>query len=299
MLLLPSPQLLAELSHLVKVRRHQIHLSQAELARGICTQTTISTLENGTSFSKWEIIPALLERLKVEQQELEQKFCKQYCYGERQLQALELDLFQFEFKEGARRLAQIKVENLDSKQLLSRYHCYCGLLQLLQQSNFEAAIISFDQALSYPVNNQLTLTQGLAYLGEAATYQRLNFVKRAQLSLHKAFTQLELLLQTEQEALLILMKFGMATTTLGLILKLYPATQRMCQQLRRYLKQHYSYYCLTDFYYLEGLAVQATEQNSVASHLFHQADQVAHLKNNSKLIQVYELYQLKNPQLDC
>ncbi|USS91272.1 helix-turn-helix domain-containing protein [Fructilactobacillus carniphilus] len=295
MLIFPSPQLLTELSRLVRTKRQQIHLSQAELARGICTQTTISTLENATSFSKWEIVPLLLTRLRIDPQELEKHYCQRYCYGEQQLQELESLLFQFKFKQGAQQLAHIKVENLDSRVLLSRYYCYSVFLQLMLEKNLEAAMIAFDHSLDYQTTttNQ-PFIHGLAHLGEAATYQQLKFNRRAQQALIKALEQLEQQLQTKVESLLPLVRFGMAVTTLGLVLQLHAETQVACQLLINYLQQHYSYYCLADLYYLEASCFQALQQPATASHLMQRADQLVHLKNNSKLEQIYQIYQPKN-----
>ncbi|USS89830.1 helix-turn-helix domain-containing protein [Fructilactobacillus cliffordii] len=295
MLIFPSPQLLTELSRLVRTKRQQIHLSQADLARGICTQTTISTLENATSFSKWEIVPLLLARLKINPQELENNYCRRYRYGETQLQILEELLFQFKFKQGAQQLAVIKVENLDSRVLLSRYHCYAGFLHLLLEKNLEAAMIAFERSSDYQTGTTPhPFIHGLTRLGEAATYRHLNFTRRAQQSLIKALEQLKRLLQTEPESLLTLIRFGMAVTTLGSVLELHTETQIACQLLRNYLHQHYSYYCLADLYYLEAACFQALKQPANASHLMQRADQLVHLKNNSKLKQIYQMYQPKN-----
>ncbi|CAJ1186801.1 hypothetical protein FS150101_NMOIFPPK_00946 [Fructilactobacillus sanfranciscensis] len=50
MIIFPSKSMLQKLSVIVKRRREDIHMSQTELAKGICTQATISTLENKGCF---------------------------------------------------------------------------------------------------------------------------------------------------------------------------------------------------------------------------------------------------------
>ncbi|USS93734.1 helix-turn-helix domain-containing protein [Fructilactobacillus ixorae] len=298
MLVFPTDKLLVELSQLIRTRRQQLHLSQAELARGICTQTTISTLENGTHFSKWELVPKLLERLHIEPQELEHAMRSQAADGERQLQQIETALFQFDFHQATAQLNAIRRENLDTKAQLSRYYCYQGLLKVVVDSELDDAIVAFDLALSRNPPRQHSLTWGWVYLGEALTYQRMHLTKRAQRSLQKAFGELQALTQVVTLPLTTVVKFGLAVVTLGLLLRLDAETQAGCQRLRHRLQAHYSYYCLADLYYLEGLSLQATGQAQAANRLLTRADQLVHLKNSSKFERLMQIYQQKRPELE-
>lgn len=54
-----------KLGILVKKRRKSLEMSQAELAKDICTQATISILEKGKDFYSYDIVDSILKKLKI------------------------------------------------------------------------------------------------------------------------------------------------------------------------------------------------------------------------------------------
>ncbi|EKK20884.1 Transcriptional regulator, Cro, CI family [Fructilactobacillus florum 8D] len=263
-MLLPSPAVLQRLGKLVRQHRQELHMSQAELAKGICTQTTISALENNGCFNKWTIVPVLLERLQIKLQELEKE--TNYHYGVRQLNQIELDLLTYRFHRAQRRLIQLKFENLEGTLLRARYWCALGFCQLFTDGSLDDATMNFSQVLQ---NQQKIIDQlllGWSHFGMTVAYQRLGFSKQTHRSITQASRYLELSftsLKTQQE-LFDSIRLSVSIVAFALQLQEPQLAQRECRLALQLLQQQYSDYGLSELYYLSGLSHRLLDQQQGA-----------------------------------
>lgn len=267
MIYFPSQVMLKKLSTVVKKRREELHISQSELSKGICTQTTISTLENNSYFNKWEIIPEIIKRLNIDLDKFEEEYS--YRYGETNLKKVEGSLLNHEFVDAKSLLTDIKRENIDSKELLSKYYCYQGILQLYTDTSLDEALSNFSTAIDEHLthNNQWTISW--SYLGMALSYKRLNMKKRTDYYLKLAIKELDKLFSKFESGndLCHITRLSLIITIFAYSINDKQLAIIQSKKTILFLKKHFSFYCLKDFYYIQGLALKNSDEDESLTFL--------------------------------
>lgn len=291
MVIFPSSAMLKKIGLLVKERRQDLHMSQVELAKGICTQTTISTLENNGCFSKWELIPEIIKRLDIDVKEIENKSL--YRYGERNLRQVELCLLTHKFSKALKLLSKIKKENLDSKDLLARFYCDLGFSQLFMDGSLDDVTTSFTTAIYKHTskNNQMVISW--SFLGMAIAYQRLRLQKRSLEYYKLAISKLNISLRNihKKEDLWVNTQLALAVVVFGFEISEHPLVQKECDLVMNILRCNYSYYCLKDFYYVKGISLKAENKEEAAEKLFMQSNGLCCLRSSNNVQKLLKINQ--------
>lgn len=281
MIIFPSKTMLQRLSVIVKSRREDIHMSQVELAKGICTQTTISTLENKGCFKSWDLVPKIFEKLNLDLDDLETE-CN-YRYGEIILKQVERNLIMQNFGKAQKRLNKIKHENLDTKNLLARYECSSGFIDLFVNGNQDDAISNFTLAINQHQTRDNQIIIGWAYLGIAIAYRQLNLNKQTKYYLNLAIKELHLCLRRKFKPTEFRQMIRFAMTLLVIVAKTNDLELCLSESrvVVKKLKQSHSFYCLSDFYKLKGECFLKNNQKEKAAEYFSQAEKLQGLYSYS------------------
>lgn len=113
----------------VKRARKNQGMSQSQLAKGICTQATISSIENHNICTNLEIINQLCDRLQIKLVDvLGEPKESNHCFKE-----MVKDVIKFEFIDFKDKFNNIKPENLSKKELLKYYVC-CGVFNTIEDN---------------------------------------------------------------------------------------------------------------------------------------------------------------------
>lgn len=171
----------------IKKIRLEHGLTQAELADGICTQASISNLENNTSTPSLMILLEIGNRLNIELNELSEYAVEQanpiYTVF-KQVQDLRS---QFKLKEACDLLnKEIDVKELKTNQEKKQYHYYLGITSLLGYNKISDATYNFNLGLQLEVEPQLEFLDilitngiGLAYFMNLEENKALTYFEKS------------------------------------------------------------------------------------------------------------------------
>lgn len=177
----------------IKKIRLEHGLTQAELADGICTQASISNLENNTSTPSLMILLEIGNRLNIELNELSEYAVEQvnpiYTIF-KQVQDLRS---QFKLKEACDLLnKEIDVKELKTNQEKKQYHYYLGITSLLGYNKISDATYNFNLGLQLEVEPQLEFLDilitngiGLAYFMNLEENKALTYFEKSLTGLHE------------------------------------------------------------------------------------------------------------------
>ncbi|WP_429970680.1 helix-turn-helix transcriptional regulator [Fructilactobacillus sp. Tb1] len=289
MIIFPSKTMARKLGMIVKGRREDLHMSQVELAKGLCTQATISTLENKGCFKSWEIVPQIFEKLRLDLNDLEND-CH-YRYGEKKLIQIEKNLLTHNFTKAQNRLNKIKKENLDTTNLIARFKCSSGYIDLFVNNNQDAAISKFQSIIDKHQTRDNQLTIGWSYLGLALAYYQIELQQQTRYYLNFAIKSLHLCLNKKSEArdFYSAIRFGLSLVIM--INKSADFDQALTEinLLITRLKQYRSFYCLHDLYELKGDCFANLNQKEKAAKYYDQANQIQGLYSYSNFQKLSQL----------
>lgn len=130
----------------LKYFRSRMGFSQSQLAQNICTQATISLIENRDKIPSLKIMLAICDRLNIEIQDLlvgsvadQQKA---------QLRQVTGAIMSGHFKQAKVALQQLNRRRLETRHLTKWYFVNLGLTDMIQDRRVDQAIFDFNQALS-------------------------------------------------------------------------------------------------------------------------------------------------------
>ncbi|MGX7419203.1 helix-turn-helix domain-containing protein [Carnobacterium gallinarum] len=160
----------SNLGELIKTERKKHKLSQEVLSGGICTQGTISNLENLGRLPTLEILLVIVERLNIPLEQFYEtmKSDNSMYYDEFN----EVQLLCNKIKHGEAK--KIIVESIDFDQLTTdlqrmKYYYYFGITSLIGENNYREAHYNFNQVIAIHPEN-INLFHILAINGIAITY---------------------------------------------------------------------------------------------------------------------------------
>lgn len=180
----------------IKRKRIAEGLTQAELAKGICTQATISNLENKGSLPTTSILLKITGKLKIEINEIYEytlgnsngyspifKKIRKLC-AKNHKEAHELLLTSIDFSK------------LESTYEKKQYYYFKGISGLIAYENVSDAIYYFNQALSIEPNKALDYIDVSSTNGIGIAYDMANEDDKAKNYYEKSLEQLDELLSS-------------------------------------------------------------------------------------------------------
>ncbi|MEF9938178.1 MULTISPECIES: helix-turn-helix transcriptional regulator [Carnobacterium] len=144
-------------------------LSQKELAEGICTQATISQMENHNKVPTMSIFVDICKRLEISQAEITSDDDSEINHTI----FLEVSLLckQYKFIEAHERLTKsIKIHELKSNSNKKKYYYFLGLTYLFGLANDDEALFYFNLGLTLQ-SNELTVIDLLLTNGIGSVYE--------------------------------------------------------------------------------------------------------------------------------
>ena len=181
-----------KLGEKIKNIRRSKGLTQNELAEGICTQATVSNLENGASLPSVTTLLAIADRLKINFSEIsdymptnDNSFIEIF----NQVKAL---CNKGEYKKAQTLLKKsIKLDKLERDYEIKEYYYYLGLTSLVGEGNYSDAHYNFNLALFSESCKKLDIIDVLTTNGIAVAYFLNDELDKAHVYFTKSIAQLE------------------------------------------------------------------------------------------------------------
>ncbi|MEG1045213.1 helix-turn-helix transcriptional regulator [Carnobacterium sp.] len=215
----------------IKENRLNKGLTQSELAEGICTQASISNLENNTSTPTLMILLTIGKRLNMDFSELSD-YANEYDNKNTNIFE-QVRLLRSQFKDAEAR--DLLVKNINKDQLttafeLKNYYYYLGITSLIGYEKYSDAHYNFDLALSVDTGQQLDFLDILATNGIGLTYFMIEEEEKekALTYFEKSLTQLDDFMN--QSSSLLSFKDNLE------IMKLYYTTAKFYSEIGEYKK---------------------------------------------------------------
>lgn len=167
---------------LVRDCRQNLGMSQTALAEGICTQATVSLIEQKNKMPKMPTLIALARRLNLDVEEL---IVRDLSENEEQIAKAEDALHQYQFGKALHTLNQIKVSKLTDVGLRQRYHYLLGGLYLFSSQNVQKAMEQFSAILAIANRREVTVPVTLAKLGLGVGFARMGQSEQTGIYMHE------------------------------------------------------------------------------------------------------------------
>ena len=163
--------------------------SQAELAKGICTQSTLSKFENNGHVPKLDILSQLCQRLQLPLSELFPKVVVENPQLIEKMNTIEFFLITSEYEQARTLLESISMTEVDEVHLL-RYHYLKGFILLFQQAPTLEILFVFDQILLSEDTSQNQIFKLLAYTGIGMIFANQSDYDKADFYFDKVLAQI-------------------------------------------------------------------------------------------------------------
>ncbi|MGX7418099.1 helix-turn-helix domain-containing protein [Carnobacterium gallinarum] len=171
----------------IRLKRLEKSLSQEELAFGICTQGSISNLENNARMPSLSILLQVGQRLNMDLTELMNYIIDIETPSNRLFTQLQILRSQFKNEEAYDFVRnQIIVSNLKTDYELKRYYYYYAITDLTWTKNFSDIHYNFHLALDIKLEKTLDFLDilitngiGLAYYMESEKVKALTYFERS------------------------------------------------------------------------------------------------------------------------
>ena len=184
------------LGEIIKERRLVKGLKQGELAEGICTQATISNLENKSGMPNLSILLAIASKLDIEFSELSDYALTNVNYTTAIFNQVKQLCATYKHKEAQDLLVkEIDVKKLEKVYEIKKYYYYLGLTELIGNKSFTDAHYYFNLVLSDKSEKTIDLIDVLATNGVGIAYVLDSEIDKAKTYYEKALNQLEELIE--------------------------------------------------------------------------------------------------------
>lgn len=164
-------------------------MSQAELAKGICTQATISLIEKKEQVPSTKILLEICKRLEItlDYSVIVQEDDQLHVLLSR-VQAL---LFTNEFKKARDLIQQIYTDQLVKADDYKRYYYFQGQIKLLLENKPDDALFFFNRAFNQYVVSQTDVYGILCIIGISKSYLMKGALERVRIYAEQAVEMLE------------------------------------------------------------------------------------------------------------
>ncbi|MEE8824285.1 helix-turn-helix domain protein [Lentilactobacillus sunkii] len=181
-------------------RRKELGYSQSELAKGICTQATISKFENNGKMISTKILTQLCQRLGLSLSDIFPSQSEKDSAVRDELQRAEFDLITTEYDEALDILSSLDIKSIDDKQIQMEYLFIRGYALALSNRSSEDAIFCFDQILNGYDESHTTVYSPLAYVGMGISYQQAGNFDKAEFYFSKMPKRLKTISNTDVDS---------------------------------------------------------------------------------------------------
>ncbi|WP_179395643.1 helix-turn-helix domain-containing protein [Lacticaseibacillus absianus] len=173
-------------------------LSQAELAKGICTQATISLIEKRNKVPSMNILLRLINRLGIS---LEDIVIENHNHIQRTLNEVDTLIRHGDYVEAGEKLKQVRQARLNGEEETKRYFYYQGMVELFVNRDQDEAIYYFGRVLNPLTVNYRDLPAIMATLGLGLAYAEKGTTERARVYIDEALRLLKQIPLTESRYL--------------------------------------------------------------------------------------------------
>lgn len=159
----------------IRAARKQKGLSQIQLADGICTQATISMIENRDNCPSFEILNQICQRLEIKLTDVSHN----PRYGDKLFSYIEEDMRRHLYIQAQQRIGKVNFDKLDNRFAEGKYYCYKGFVKLYIDDDLDEAIYHFNWMLTQYKCESLRFYHAWSNLGLELAYQKFEKPKRA------------------------------------------------------------------------------------------------------------------------
>lgn len=169
-------------------KRKALGLSQGELAKGICTQATLSHFENKGQIPNMKILLQLCDRLGISLSELFPKVEEKDSLVTKAMDQIEFLILTSEYQEATDQLAQLDLQQVQQTDALARYYYLEGFILFFNHAPMTETMFAFDQVLLEETSD--SILRLLAFTGIGMIYMRAEDTDKADFYFNKILTQI-------------------------------------------------------------------------------------------------------------
>ncbi|MDW5525354.1 helix-turn-helix domain-containing protein [Carnobacterium maltaromaticum] len=285
----------------IKSKRLAKKLTQAELAADICTQATISNLENKDRLPTISVLLKITNRLDIE-------FSEVYAYtsgksaNHTQIYQKIRDLCRIQKHQEAYDLitTTIQLDQLETNSDIKRYYYYLGITGIIGYGKISDGIYYFNQALSKKENEQIDYLDISALNGLAIAYDIKNEDDKALNYYQQSLTKLEalpLLIESIKDKIEIA-KVYYNTAKFYSKIEDYSKAIELCTSGIKILRNQNLTYYLDYLLYEKGFNLMHIKKIDEAEKYYLYALILADIHKNQHILDVItndvKLYRIKN-----
>lgn len=173
----------------IKARKDK-GISQNDLAKGICTQATLSRFENNGQVPSLKIVLELCKQLDLSIGELFPKVEIQFSKEIEMMNEAEFFLITSEYDQAQGLLESIPNDQIEERLLLLRYYYLKGFIMIFKNAPINDVLFNFDQILLEEHTSDSEIFRLLAYTGIGMVHERENDNIKAEFYFSKVLEQI-------------------------------------------------------------------------------------------------------------
>ncbi|WP_413517947.1 helix-turn-helix domain-containing protein [Carnobacterium maltaromaticum] len=277
-----------QIGDVVKEARKAKRMTQKELANGICTQATVSNLENNNSVPAVRTLLAIGERLKIDFSDLSE-YLPVSENGHRELFYQVKELFKkLKYKEAKDLLLKkIKVKDLTESIDVKEYNYYMGMASLMGDQNFSDAHYHFNLSMQASTNKNVDILDSLTTNGIAVAYFMANELDKSKYYFEKSLAQLEEIRKADVQFSDVAesIKIYYNSAKYYSAVKNYTKAIELCSAGIKLQKEDGSIHGLELLLYEKGINLCKQGKIEDAGHVFYLAVALCELNDRKDLIQ--------------
>lgn len=276
------------LGDLIKAKRLENGLTQAELAAGICTQASISNLEKNQRIPPLMTLLAIGNRLNLNFDELSDYAIEQENPTSDVFNRVRTLRKQFKIKEAYDLIIEeLPLDKLKSYHKKKQYYYYLGITGLLGYNKISEAHYNFNLALSSESEPNLDFYDILTINGIGLAYYFESEEEKARTYFEKSLVQLDQFMSqmVSLDESIEITKLYYATAKFYSEIKEYSKAVDLCSLgIQVQLDQHVNYE-LEMLYYEKAFNLAKLNKKSEAEECYYYATALAKMINNTMVVE--------------
>ena len=257
----------------IRKNRLKLGLSQRALATDICTQATISLIENNCECKNGDILEQICRRMNLSVAEVTNR----YSYGDRVLEEAEAHLFNCQIDQAEEKLATLKKERITTSRNIDRFNLCTGFIQLIKAKDADEAIFIFNEIIRRNNFNEAEHYIAWCYLGIGRAYLKKGQLDRASKFYELALSNITTVSQFKRMEILRVIDVYSALVRSAILTDNWELAAEISRRAIRMLGQKQSLYRLK----------QLLEYNCHANHLLKRP-----MRAKKMALMIYSLQQL-------
>lgn len=293
------------LGDLIKAKRLENGLTQAELAAGICTQASISNLEKNQRIPPLMTLLAIGNRLNLNFDELSDYAIEQENPTSDVFNRVRTLRKQFKLKEAYDLIIEeLPLDKLKTYHKKKQYYYYLGITGLLGYNKISEAHYNFNLALSSESEPNLDFYDILTINGIGLAYYFESEEEKARTYFEKSLVQLDQFMSqmVSLDESIEITKLYYATAKFYSEIKEYSKAVDLCSLgIQVQLDQHVNYE-LEMLYYEKAFNLAKLNKKSEAEECYYYATALAKMINNTMVVEIIKeniiKFQLNSNMID-